>query len=235
LEDAQAVHVVMQIVLADDSAVTRRMLSATLDRAGHEVVAVADGEAAWAAFERHRPLMMVLDWQMPGLDGLDVCRRVRLAPGGTDVFVLMVTGRDATSHLSDALAAGVDDYLAKPATPEHLAARVRIAEGRIAQTMARRRAEEALANAQWLAGIGHTALALQHEITNPLMALLTHGLLLAEDPAATPGVREQVTTILAQARRIADVVRRLRELKDPKAVEYLGSSSMLDLSTRGTR
>jgi CheY-like chemotaxis protein len=220
----------VKIILADDSEVTRRVLSATLDRAGHEVVAVADGEAAWAAFEQHRPPMMILDWQMPGLDGLDVCRRVRQTPEGADVFVLMVTGRDAASHLTDALAAGVDDYLTKPATPEHLAARVRIAEGRIAHTTARRRAEEALAKAQWLAGIGHTALALQHEINNPLMALLTHGQLLAEDPEATPGVREQVATILAQARRIADVVRRLKELKDPKAVEYLGSSRMLDLA-----
>jgi DNA-binding response OmpR family regulator len=231
LQDAEQVYL-MRIVLADDSEVTRRMLAATLDRAGHEIVAVADGEAAWAAYEHHRPPMMILDWQMPGLDGLDVCRRIRQTADGADVFVLMVTGRDASNHLADALAAGVDDYLAKPVTPEHLAARVRIAEGRIAQTTARRRAEDALAKAQWLAGIGHTALALQHEINNPLMALLTHGQLLAEDPEATPAVREQVTTILAQARRIADVVRRLKELKEPKAVEYIGTSRMLDLSKR---
>ncbi len=225
----------MLIVLADDSDVTRRMLAATLDRAGHEIVAVADGDAGWAAFEHHRPPLIILDWQMPGLDGLEVCRRIRQAPDGADVFVLMITGRDASSHLSDALAAGVDDYLAKPVAPEHLTARIRIAEGRIAQTTARRRAEDALAKAQWLAGIGHTALALQHEINNPLMALLTHGQLLAEDPEATSGVREQVTTILAQARRIADVVRRLKELKEPHAVQYLGTSRMIDLSTSGAK
>lgn len=223
----------MRIILADDSDVTRRLLSATLVRAGHEVIAVADGEAAWAAFVTHQPPMMILDWQMPGLDGLEVCRRVRQAPNGLDVFVLMVTGRDASSHLSDALAAGVDDYLVKPATPDHLAARVRIAEGRIAHTVARRRAEEALAKAQWLAGIGHTALALQHEINNPLTALLAHGQLLAIDDEATPGVRDQVATILAQARRIADVVRRLKELATPQTVSYLGSAQMLDLSKPG--
>ncbi len=221
----------MQIILADDSEVTRRVLSACLNRAGHEVVAVPDGEAAWVAFERYRPPMVILDWQMPGLDGLDVCRLIRQKPDGIDVFVLMVTGRDATSHLADALAAGVDDYLAKPVTPEHLAARVRIAEGRIAQTTARRRAEDALAKAQWLAGIGHTALALQHEINNPLTSLLTHAQLLAEDPETTPGVRDQVATMLSQVRRIAEVVRKLKQLEEPKAVEYLGSSRMLDLST----
>ena len=225
----------MQIILADDSEVTRRMLAATLTRAGHDVIAVGDGEAAWAAFEAQRPPMLILDWQMPGLDGLGVCRRVRESPDGGDFFVLMVTGRDASNHLSDALAAGINDYLAKPATPEHLAARVRIAEVRIGHRMARRRAEEALAKAQWLAGIGHTALALQHEINNPLTALLTHAQLLAIDPESTPGVRDQVGTVIEQARRIADVVRRLKELREPQTVTYLGKERMLNLSKPDTK
>ena len=220
----------MQIVLADDSEVTRRLLSVTLDRFGHQVTAVADGQAAWEAYERLTPPMMILDWQMPGLDGLEVCRRIRRSPEGTDVFVLMITGRDATSHLNDALAAGVDDYLAKPVTPEHLAARVRIAEGRIAQTALQRRAERDLAQAQWLAGVGQTALALQHEINNPLMALVAHAQLLSEDPEASADIREQASTILGQARRIAAVVRTLRELKAPQSVQYLGDSRMIDLS-----
>jgi DNA-binding response OmpR family regulator len=220
----------MDVVLADDSDVSRRMLAATLERCGHRVIAVADGEAAWAAFEQARPPMLILDWQMPGMDGLEVCRRVRSAPGGVDIFVLMVTGRDTSTHLADALAAGVDDYVTKPIVPLHLEARVRIAERRIEQTLARRSAEEALATAQWLAGIGQTALALQHEINNPLMALLTSAQLLAEDSAAPADYREQAASILEQTRRIAAVVKRLRELKQPRSVEYLGSARMIDLS-----
>ena len=220
----------MDVVLADDSDVSRRMLAATLERCGHRVVAVADGEAAWMAFEQSRPPMLILDWQMPGMDGLEVCRRVRSAPGGGDVFVIMVTGRDTSTHLSDALAAGVDDYVTKPVLPLHLEARVRIAERRIEQGVARRSAEEALATAQWLAGIGQTALALQHEINNPLMALLTSAQLLAEDTAAPAAYREQASSILEQTRRIAGVVKRLRELKQPRSVEYLGSARMIDLS-----
>ena len=57
----------MDVVLADDSDVSRRMLAATLERCGHRVIAVADGEAAWAAFEQRRPPMLILDWQMPGI------------------------------------------------------------------------------------------------------------------------------------------------------------------------
>ena len=220
----------MDVVLADDSDVSRRMLAATLERCGHRVIAVADGSAAWAAYEQSRPPMLILDWQMPGIDGLEVCRRVRATPGGADVFVLMVTGREGTEHLADALLAGVDDYVTKPVVPLHLEARVRIAERRIEQTIARRSAEEALATAQWLAGIGQTALALQHEINNPLMALLTSAQLLAEDNAAPVAYREQAAMMLEQTRRIAGVVKRLRELKQPRSVEYLGSARMIDLS-----
>ena len=226
----------MDVVLADDSDVSRRMLAATLERCGHRVTAVADGEAAWAAFEQARPPMLILDWQMPGLDGLEVCRRVRTVAGGLDVFVLMVTGRDTSGHLADALAAGVDDYVTKPVVPLHLEARVRIAERRIEQTIARRSAEEALATAQWLAGIGQTALALQHEINNPLMALLTNAQLLAEDTAAPAAYRDQAAGMLEQTRRIAAVVKRLRELKQPRSVEYVGNARMIDLSAKpGTR
>ena len=223
----------MNVVLADDSDVSRRMLAATLERCGHVVIAVADGAAAWAAYEQSRPPMLILDWQMPGMDGLEVCRRVRATPGGADVFVVMVTGRDTTTHLADALSAGVDDYVVKPVIPVHFEARLRIAERRIEQALARRSAEEALATAQWLAGIGQTALALQHEINNPLMALLTSAQLLAEDHAAPADYREQAASILEQTRRIAGVVKRLRELKQPRSVEYLGAARMIDLSGKG--
>lgn len=223
----------MDVVLADDSDVSRRMLAATIGRCGHRVTAVADGEAAWAAYERTRPPMLILDWQMPGLDGLEVCRRVRASDGGADIFVLMVTGRDLASNLADALDAGVDDYVTKPVASLHLEARLRIAERRIEQTSARRSAEQALASTQWLAGIGQTALALQHEINNPLMALLTTAQLLAEDAAAPTTYREQASAMLDQTRRIAAVVKRLRELKQPRSVEYVGKSRMIDLSGAG--
>jgi len=220
----------MDVVLADDSDVSRRMLAATLERCGHRVTAVADGEAAWMAFEQSRPPMLILDWQMPGMDGLEVCRRVRSSAGGVDVFVLMVTGRDTSTNLADALEAGVDDYVTKPVAPPHLEARLRIAERRIEQTLARRSAEDALATAQWLAGIGQTALALQHEINNPLMALLTGAQLLADDAAAPQSYRQQAGSMLEQTRRIAAVVKRLRELKQPRSVEYVGNARMIDLS-----
>ena len=77
-------------------------------------------------------------------------------------------------------------------------------------------------------GIGETTLALQHEINNPLAALLMHASLLAGE-AETPGMKEECV-VIDMARRIADVVRRLTALKDPRPVPYLGTTAMIDLA-----
>jgi DNA-binding response OmpR family regulator len=219
----------MRVLLADDSALGRRLVEATLTRAGHDVTSVADGEEAVAAFARLSPPLVILDWLMPNVDGVEACRRIRVLPGGPEAFVLMITARDQSADLVDALGAGVDDYMMKPVTPEMLAARVIIAERRIEQNALRRRAEDALAAAQRLAGIGETTLALQHEINNPLAALLVHAQILVTE-AATPALKADLDLVVELTRRIADVVRRLSELKAPRSVQYLGASSMIDLA-----
>jgi len=220
----------MRVLLADDSALGRRLVEATLSRAGHDVTSVADGEEAVAAFARLSPPLVILDWLMPNVDGVEACRRIRVLPGGPDAFVLMITARDQSADLLDALGAGVDDYIMKPVTPEMLGARVIIAERRLEQNALRRRAEDALAAAQRLAGIGETTLALQHEINNPLAALLVHAQILVTE-AATPALKADLDLVVELTRRIADVVRRLSELKAPRSVQYLGASSMIDLAT----
>jgi DNA-binding response OmpR family regulator len=225
----------MKVLIADDSPLIRRLIEvAVLDR-GHEVIAVEDGTSAWAAFEREQPSLVIVDWQMPELDGLEVCRRIRMSPGSRDVFVLVVTGRDEGDEVVSALDAGADDYLFKPFTPSSITARLEIAERRITANDARWAAEEALANARWMAGIGQTALAIQHEINNPLAALLGNVQLMLMDDALAPDVRSLADDMLAQARRVANVVKRLSQLEAPKTVEYLTGEPMLDLSERSAR
>ena len=224
----------MKTLIADDSALIRRLIElAVLDR-GHEILAVDDGAAAWAAFERDHPSLVILDWQMPELDGLEVCRRIRASPYARDTFVLVVTGRIEGDDVVHALDAGADDYLFKPFPPSAITARLAIAERRIAANQARWAAEEALANAQWMAGIGQTALAIQHEVNNPLAALLGDVQLMLMDESLSSDVRKLGEDMLAQSRRVANVVKRLSALEAPRTVEYLSGATMLDLSERGT-
>ena len=221
----------MRAIYADDDIIARTLLAAVLHDLGHEATAAEDGELAWEAFVREPTPLVVLDINMPNLDGLGVCRRIREHPKGRETFVVVVTARDGREDLAAVLAAGADDYVTKPSSPENLRARLEIAQQRIHQDEARRAAEAELARSRWLAGIGETTIALEHEINNPLSALLGHAELLLMDKDIVDGHRDQLRIIQEQASRIADVVRRLAKLKNPQSVEYLAGSRMIDLST----
>jgi DNA-binding response OmpR family regulator len=221
------------VLLADDDAVGRERLARMLRELGYTVTAVGDGAEAWAAYQREHAAIALIDVHLPGLGGLEVCRRIRAADPMRETFVLVCTGDEAHENLIAVLDAGADDYLAKPVTAEQVRARLAIAERRLADEAARRQGEAELARARWLAGIGEMTIALQHEINNPLSALISHAELALLDAADRGERNEQVETILQQAQRIAEVVRRIGALRNPMSVEYLPGTSMIDLGHAG--
>jgi two-component system, OmpR family, response regulator MprA len=111
-----------RVLVVDDDALVRRMLTRSLAAEGFEVENVADGGAALAAAEASAPDLVVLDVTMPGLDGLAVCRRLRA--NGLRGSILMLTARDAVADRVAGLEAGADDYLVKPFAVEELVARL---------------------------------------------------------------------------------------------------------------
>jgi DNA-binding response OmpR family regulator len=223
----------MRVLLADDDVIARTLLCAVLADFNHEVVVAEDGERAWELFQEAPVPLVVLDINMPGLDGLTVCRLIRGHEAGRETFVVVVTARDGRDDLTAVLAAGADDYVTKPTSPENLRARLEIAGQRIVQNAASRAAEAELARSRWLAGIGETTIAIELEINNPLSALLGHAeLLQMEEGGMNDEQKDSLRIIQEQATRIADVVRRLARLKNPQSVEYLAGSRMLDLGMR---
>ena len=226
----------MRVLLADDDAFMRLLYEEVLRSCGHEPISANDGKEAWATFEREVTPLVILDWLMPGLDGLEVCRRIRAHPEGDTTFVLLVTARDGAEDLTAVLDAGADDYMSKPVTPDNLQARVRIAERRIEVSRARKTAEEELRRARYLAGIGETTLTIQHEINNPLAALLANVSLIRAGVLDKDEAVEAMVVIEEQTRRIAEVVKRLREIERERSamsVEYLGEARMIDLHADG--
>jgi phosphoserine phosphatase RsbU/P len=148
----------VKILIADDDRVVRRRLEALLTQWGHEVVSVADGAAAWEVLQRpDRPPIAILDWMMPGLTGIEVCRKVRDEGGATPVHLLILTSRDRTEDLVAALEAGADDHVGKPFEPNELRARVRVGERVVAlqRSLAERvvALERALADVHQLQGL----------------------------------------------------------------------------------
>jgi two-component system phosphate regulon response regulator PhoB len=110
------------ILIADDHPMIRRLVRCTLEEAGHEVIEAADGlealELAWS----HRPAVVFLDWQMPELTGLVVCRRLRAAPEFAATAVIIMTGFSEEAFVRAAHDAGADDCLVKPVEPDVLLA-----------------------------------------------------------------------------------------------------------------
>lgn len=220
----------MRFLVADDDPPMREMLAEVLGVAGHDVELFEDGAAAWEAWQTNPSAMVVLDLEMPRMTGLEVCRKIRSHPAGLDTYLLVITVRSTATDLQSVLDAGADDYLPKPVTASDVLARVRIAEKRIEAASARRHAEAELHRARYLAGIGEVSLALQHEINNPLAALLTTSALITGGMMRPDEIPESLKTIDTQAQRIADVLKRLREVHQaPRTVEYISGQRMVDL------
>lgn len=110
------------ILIADDDHKITEMLRRTLSYEGYSVLTAADGQEALALAQAQRPDLVILDWMMPKLDGVEVARRLRAADG---MPILMLTARDAVEDRVEGLDGGADDYLVKPFAPIELLARVR--------------------------------------------------------------------------------------------------------------
>lgn len=123
----------VRVLVADDDGVIRRVIQRAIEADGWTVEVAVDGDQAWKALQADDPpRIAVLDWQMPGIDGIDICRRVRARVGIAYQYLLMLTARTDKEDVVRALDAGADDYLVKPFHAEELRSRVRVAERIIA-------------------------------------------------------------------------------------------------------
>lgn len=146
------------MLVAEDQPVERRLLTRFLERWGYEPVPCSDGTQAWELVEQGQaPHLMVLDWSMPGMDGVDVCRQLRQRDDGETTYVLVLTARNDPEDQKIALEAGANDFVSKPFDPVVLEARVRNAartlqlQERLAERVTA--LEEALAKVKTLQGL----------------------------------------------------------------------------------
>ena len=133
----------MRVLAVEDDAASRAILVRSLERLGHEVIETKDGEEAWRAWLKEKPRVAVADWQMPKLDGLRLCSRIRSQQGQEYLYFILLTANGATGQNRRAAAeAGVDDFLSKPIDLSEMWMRLRVAERILAYTTQVHRLEE---------------------------------------------------------------------------------------------
>lgn len=114
----------MRVLVADDDLISRMMLQGAVEQLGHQCVVAEDGEQAWRLFSATDPDVLITDWMMPWVDGLELCRRVRSRGGDAYTYIILATSLVERDEILTGMEAGADDYLAKPLEPFDLQVRL---------------------------------------------------------------------------------------------------------------
>ncbi len=147
-----------RVLIAEDDPVSRYFLETTLGRWGYDVSVAVDGKEAWRRLEgEDRPAIAILDWMMPEIDGIEICRRLRSIETPTPVYIIMLTARSEKEDVIAGLQAGADDYVTKPFNRQELRARLnvgaRIVELQRSLAARVKQLEEALSQVKQLRGL----------------------------------------------------------------------------------
>jgi len=119
----------VKVLIADDDALSRRIVNDVLVSWGYQVIAAKNGNEAWDILQQDDPPnLVILDWMMPGLDGVDICAKLRQQAKSRYTYIILLTSRNSPEDIVQGLEAGADDYIVKPFNPDELKNRLKIGE-----------------------------------------------------------------------------------------------------------
>ena len=222
------------ILVADDDPDVRSIVSSAISMLGFEYVEAADGLQAASLVKELRIDLAILDFMMPGKNGLEVCEYIKNLDGGAHIPVLLLTARDALKDKVDALQQGVDDYLTKPFHYEELQARVK-AQLRVRELNLNLKSknEELLAAQAKIVTQERQLLATQlagsaaHSLGQPLSAIMLNCHLLENLDQQHDKYRQALAAIKNDVKRMAEMLEKLKTVDAAQTEQYYGSTAIL--------
>ena len=216
----------MKILVVEDNAVTLKILELLLAKWGYEAIAVDNGPAALRLIQApDGPRLILLDWMLPGMDGLELCRQIRSATTGAETsHIILLTARSETQDVVAGLQAGANDYVVKPFHADEL--RVRINAGR--RILALQAALDRRARTQ---AVLEMAGAVCHEMNQPLQTITGYLdlIMLDNNPDTSPQLQECLRVIRGQINRMGAITRKLMRITTYETREYLAGTKIIDL------
>ena len=118
----------MKVLIAEDDPVSSYVLAARIRKMGHEVLVTENGRDAWDAYVQHHPRLVITDWMMPEMNGIELTARIRKADSALYTYVILLTALSSRNHFLEGMEAGADDFVSKPLEADELRLRLRVAE-----------------------------------------------------------------------------------------------------------
>jgi len=224
----------MKTLIADDDNVTRLLLTSALTALGHDVQEAANGREAWEAWQGGEFHFIISDWIMPGLDGLEFCRRIRREKRPAYTYIVLLTSLAGQTNYLEAMTAGADDFITKPFKKEGLAARVSVAERiiglhvalRAANTDLEQRVTDRTAALESALRAKEELLSrASHELRTPMSHVLGFAQLLERD-TLTDSQAASVQHILTSGRHLLELIDRILTApnSNPDDLSFLDTS-----------
>ena len=205
------------ILVVDDVTENRALARATCEDEGFRVIEATDGATGIAAFEQSRPTAIIMDVRMPGIDGLEACRRIRALPGGHDVAIVFATAQRELETFEHAITAGGDDFLTKPLRPDELVSRLQSAM-RSRRLVGERRGlyddlrqqRDQLQRVQYQKE--ELAAYVVHDLKNPVSSIDLQAQRVLRDPLASERSRDAATAIRSETRTLMRMLTNLLDV-----------------------
>ena len=213
----------MKILIAEDDPVSRRLLERKLATWGYEVTSCSNGVEAWQKLNgEDAPRLAILNWMMPGMDGVRVCREVRKQQHQHYIYIILLTARDQKEDIVEGIEAGADDYVTKPFNPHEL--KVRVRAGRRILDM-----QSELIQREKLRGVLEMAGATCHEFNQPLQLISGYSELLLRQVSEDDQLHDQLLKILDAIDIMVRVTRKLQMITRYETREYIEGSRIIDI------